>query len=288
MLVTFIAATHFKWVKIELKELQSIQLHDAVDTPDNILRANQQYLKNVENNGLDDLFLLAEISSVLNVIETSEVGVSLIANFEVTLGSLLKDLNDGLSKAMQINTGALVAVQVMIMLSQFAHFLSPFLLWLCILAFVIFLAGKQLNKIQWINLQTVNILHMFARRSAILFLIAHILIPYSIHASSLIANQINAISQASTQEQLSNLHGSLKTINVEEKLKSRAESSVGQLKSMRPNDIHKHTENLMTYIFWTLALMLFNLFIMPILILYSLFVILRAMIPVPNNLHWKT
>ncbi|MCY7295013.1 hypothetical protein [Alteromonas sp. a30] len=272
-------------VDAELAHLKKIQLHGMNTSNETLLTANQHYLKGVEQQALDELILLVEVTTLLDIAESSQIGVSFIADYNVTVGQLLKELNQGLKQGIDVTMGSIVAVRVLGLLAQSAHFLSPYLMWLCLIFWTLYALLAMVREKKLIPQRVLINARLITRHTTLLFIVVHLLLPYSIHFSALASEQISSKLQLSSQANLSQLHGSLLSFTAGHKLEERAKSSIHHLKSVGQKHVHQQTERVLSYVLWKITLLALNLILMPGIILTAMFFIAKALLPRPEKVN---
>ena len=282
VLIAVLAHQNSQSLQAERALLKQIQLQGAHITQlDSIAITNQLYLKQVEQQGLDDLVKIVEITGILNVVASSQIGVSFIADFNVTVGHILQDLNAALKRGIEINMASVAAVRILGLIARVAHFIAPYLMMLCVVLWSIYALLVIAREKQWLTHRALVNLHMTARHISMVFVFVHLLLPYSLHFSSLLAHEMSTEIHHGASDKLTNVHGIFSNLSQQKALKERAESSIHHLKGMDAKHVHKQTENLFAYLLWRMVLTLFNLVLMPLAILTALFFLARALLPRP-------
>ncbi|MBD1581987.1 hypothetical protein [Pseudoalteromonas sp. S16_S37] len=167
------------WVLVAI-----VQGHFAKSTLINdnkqLYQSNQHYLQQVEQQILKDLADVNTLNAALNVAKSSQFGISFIVDFNVEIGSLLTDLSNLLEKTSHYLFWSLALVGAIQAFTFLAEQLSPWLfqamlmyvsLWALLCVFEPKLRHRP--SLQWL-----------AKAFAMVFVLCHMIIPYSIHVSA--------------------------------------------------------------------------------------------------------
>ncbi|NOU50462.1 hypothetical protein HG263_07885 [Pseudoalteromonas sp. JBTF-M23] len=145
-----------------------------------LYQANEHYLQQVEQQILKDLADVNVLNAALNVAKTSQFGISFIVDFNVEIGSLLSDLSTLLEKTSHYLFWSLALVGAIQAFTFLAEQLSPWLfqamlLYASVWALLCVFEPKLRHRpsLQWL-----------AKAFAMVFVLCHMIIPYSIHVSA--------------------------------------------------------------------------------------------------------
>ena len=280
VVIAYLTHNNAQALRTERALLTQIQAHGAdVTALETIAVTNQMYLRQIEQQGLDDLLIIVEISSLLNVVASSQVGVSVIADFHVTVGHLLKDLNRALQRAVEINLAAVAAARILGIGARVGHFVAPYLMLLCLglwSTYALLVIAKS-NK--WLSRQVLNYLAKIAVCTTVLLVFVHLLLPYSLYFSSLLSQQMHADTQRAASEKLAHAQHAVRHLSHHDSLSARAKSSISHLQTTAVKGVHQQTENIFAYLLWRIALGLCNLVLLPLAILVALLWLMRAVLP---------
>ncbi|BBN83859.1 hypothetical protein PA25_38440 [Pseudoalteromonas sp. A25] len=145
-----------------------------------LYQSNQYYLQQVEHQIINELADVNALNAALNVAKSSQFGISFIVDFNVEIGSLLTDLSNLLEKSSHYLFWSLTLVGLIQAFTFLAEQLSPWLfqallLYMSIWSFLCVLQPKLWCRpsLQWL-----------AKAFAIVFVLCHMIIPYSIHVSA--------------------------------------------------------------------------------------------------------
>lgn len=276
--------------KEALDEIYSGLFHHAPPSfnTNTIAIENQQYLKQAEKEAVEDLLKLSAISATLDVVSSSQLGISFIAEFTVTLGHALNELNRGIKRALEVNMLSAAAIKVIGIIARASEHTHHLLVLLCLTSwffyFVFDIASEYVN----VPASVVRQARVLSGRLLIVFLTFYLLLPYSIHFSALASQHMHAKIKEDNRNKLDNLHGSL-VIRGEahspskKSFKSRAKASIHHLDTAQAKGIHQKVESLFSYLLISLTITLFDLVIMPVGILYGLYRICRQVLVVDDK-----
>ncbi len=278
LLVGLVLSLHFHTeLSKEGKLLASIQHHNAqINQADSLVVTNQLYLQQTKLQGMDDLIKLLEMVAILDVMKSSQIGVSFIADFNVTVGQVLAELNRSIKIAIEVNLASVAAVEIIGLVAQVSHLLAPFLLPVVLVLWLVFFVFWFTRQRKLVPQHVALVTRLLAKRATLIFVTFHLLLPYSIHFSAHISQVINAQTQQHNSQRLSNIHSVITALPNDHELKNRAKSSIHHLSSVSAKQMHKKTENLFAYLIWRLVLTLFDVVLMPAAILYALYRSVRA------------
>lgn len=288
-LVLIWGITHYhSKIQHESKLLKDIQLYGVQlmekEQLNTLATTNQQYLKQVEHQGLDDLLKLIEISAILNVMQSSEIGVSFIADFNVTVGEVLKELNHSIKTAIEINLASVAVTKLIGLVARLSHFISPLILYACLGLWAVFLLFWTARNQKWVPQHIALNTRLLAKQATLIFVIFHLILPYSIHFSALISQEINHELHQNSSQQLDSVHSAVTALHGKGELKTKAKNSIHSLKNVSSKHIHKKTESLFAYLLWRLVLTLFDLIVMPLIIVAGLYFLTKGLLMRPSRL----
>ena len=247
-------------------------------------KSNQDYLKSLETQVLDDLLILTELTVTLDVIESSQIGVSLFASFDVTVGQVMADLNQLIKKAIEVNMLSVSGVELIRILLTVSETVSPLLFQAAVGLCMFYLFLKLFGPITDVPRIVLARSRLYAKEVLLLFVIFHLLLPYSVHFSSLLSHEINQQIRNEHAQKLSNLHEQMlpdtvvKKPNHGKQLKHRASSSIDHLKRVPNRIIKQKNHSMMSYLQHIMVVNLLDLILMPLIILGALYQIIKRMI----------
>ncbi|TDF41458.1 hypothetical protein EYS14_00950 [Alteromonadaceae bacterium M269] len=254
-----------------------------------IATENHNYLKQAEREAIDDLLKISEVSAALDVVSSSQVGISFIAEFNVTLGHALNELNRGVKRAMEVNMLSAAAIKVIGIIARAGEHTHQILISLCLWSWLFYFVLDIASEHVKVPASVVRQVRVLSGRVLILFVTFYLLLPYSIHFSALVSQQLHAKIKEDNRTKLDNLHSSLviaddKKDSSKDSFKAKAKSSINHLSKTQAKGIHKKVQSLFSYLLISLTITLFDLVIMPIVILYGLYRICRQVLIVDDKI----
>lgn len=243
-----------------------------------LVHSNQQYLKQIEQEAIDDFLLLTEISVFLDLVQSSQVGVSFIAEFKVTVGNAISGLNHGIKRAQEITLASAAATKIIQLISQIADYISPTLLQLSLWVWLLYFILDVFKTSGEVPLSMRLGIKHIATSLSICFLVMHLILPYSIHLSAVTSKILHADLKADNRSKLSNLHDHFIQEPPTRKLKDKAKNNIHYLNKLSTKKIHHKTESLLDYLLVAFSLWVFNLVIMPLVVLYFLYRLIPQLI----------
>ncbi|MFC3033339.1 hypothetical protein ACFOEE_12485 [Pseudoalteromonas fenneropenaei] len=233
---------------------------------------NQLYLQNLATQATTDLVLLGEMNAMLQVAQSSQVGVSFFVDFTVDIGKVLAALSHLLEKALEVVTSSSVAIALLQLLDNAASWLAPKLFvisYVLVLGFgILFIFAKSLLLTQlWKKLM------LFVVG---LFVTCHLLLPYSIHLTSWLGHELTSSTRAQHHQALHDMHQQLLITAPSKDLKDRAENSLHWLEKASAKHSHDHARTLWQYVLHFATVNIFELILMPGLLLLLLYRLMRA------------
>jgi hypothetical protein len=256
ILILFALLFHYNQLSFITEWLSSGSLH----------LKNQAYLDSARALAATDLAYIGELSAVTEVARSSEVGVSFFASFNVEVGNLLHTLANILDRGMAVLLASLAAIELLVLADDIAHWLSPVLFEVNVYLAIGFYLAKILGLS---NILVDKIMH-FGQLSLGLFLIAHLALPYGIHLSAVVGQELSQSKRQDIAQTLKDTHHELVPINKRQDLKTHAESSLQHLKVLHKKHLNHKISNLSKYLFSSVALNIFDLLLMPVLLLWLL------------------
>ena len=250
---------------------------------------NHSYLKQAEQEAVSDLLKISEISAALDVVSSSQVGISFIAEFNVTLGHALNELNRGIKRSLEVNMLSAAAIKVIAIIARASEHSHQLLISLCLWSWLFYFVLDIASEHVKVPVSAVRQARVLSGRILILFITFYLLLPYSIHFSALVSQQLHAKIKEDNRTKLDSLHGSLvvkddKKDSSKKSFKAKAKSSINHLSTTQAKSIHQKVESLFGYLLISLTITLFDLVIMPIVILYGLYRICRQVLVIDDKI----
>ena len=258
MLVSFGLLLHFNYLAFFADWLNMAALHNQ----------NQDYLSKVSELTAIDIIYFSELLAVTEVARSSQIGVSFFASFNVDVGNILHSFSMLLEKGIEVQLASLAAIEVLTLLDTLAHWLSPLLFKLAILTTIFY----YMASLTFIPKSILLKLRHIGQLAVVVFLLAHVALPYSIHLSSLVSKELTQVKKQTISLSLLHTHAELTSAKKSTSLKDNAEKSLHNLKSMPRKHITQKVANVSKHVFMSIALNLFDFLVMPIL----LFLLLNA------------
>jgi hypothetical protein len=195
---------------------------------DQLIDINDLYLAERERQDRDNILMLAEINAFLAVLQSSEVGISLFVDVQVTIGhsiSVLKELTDRAFESTLISMTSIVGLRWILKL---ADYLAPafFIIWLMGLS--VYLLASWLGLTQG---QSGKVGKRALGLSFVLFLMLHIMLPYSVYLSSLISHPVLSAPEQEKNSSLKNFHQHLVKPSHSMSFKDKAEKDIKQFET---------------------------------------------------------
>lgn len=159
------------------------------------------------------------------------------------------------------------AILLLMMIDTLAQSSAP---WFFHLSYATALLFYLTNLLEISNRITRLIRHLFTLFLT-LFILMHLLIPYSLHLASIISAEMSGTYRSNASKSLQHLHHDVLGEQRHQSLKDNAQSSLSILEKLSSSSIHHKTEHLATYTTTHLALMLFDLILVPLFILMGLY-----------------
>jgi len=270
ILILFALLFHYNQLTFLAEWLSSASLH----------LKNQAYLDSARLLAATDLAYMGELSAVTEVARSSQLGVSFFASFNVEVGNLLHAFTNILDRGIAVLLASLSAIEFLVLVDDIAHWLSPVLFEVTIILAIGFYLAKLLSLS---NILIVKIMQL-AQLSLGLFLIAHLALPYSIHLSAVVGQELSQSKRQVIAQTLKYTHDDMVVRNKRQDLKESAESSLRNLKKTHQQHLNHKVSNLSKYLFRSIALNVFDLFFMPTFLLFLLCRIFRKLIAVELRL----
>lgn len=240
---------------------------------------NQAFLTHLKKMANSDFQRLATLSSILEVARSSQIGISFIADLNIDIGDILSAFTQLVEKATELTLASVTVIMLLQLIANVAEIISPWLLQLSLFAVMLMFVYRIFFPLR--NMPIFLIKGSFLLFT--LFLVFHLIYPYSLHISSAISHQLTSELRQHNSESLKYVHDHIVGEEHKKDLKENAEYSVKQLRKISASHIHHKIETLSRYITVHLAIMLFDLIVMPLLLLYLLYrvfvILIKTIIP---------
>lgn len=238
---------------------------------------NQHYLKESGKQAMDDILLLTELTVVLDVVASSQIGVSFIADFNVTVGQGLNDFNQLVKKALMVNLASVAATELIAIILKLSDWLAPMLLKITLFIWLFYFFLCLVNPSAGVPRVVLFRSRLIARELSILFLVFHLLLPYSVHGAAFISKNLKT-DVIDDSNHLSAIHRTLVPKRSAHKLKHRATASIDHLKKISPRQLKDKNQSLLVYTLRATVRSFFNLIVMPLGILFGLLQIAKRIV----------
>jgi hypothetical protein len=265
-LVLFILLLHFNQLAFIAEWLNMASLYHH----------NQSYLSKAQALATTDILNFTELLAATEVARSSTVGVSFFASFNVDIGNILHSFSIVIEKGVGVQLASLAAIEVLMLLDGLAYWVSPFLFKLVILVSILYYLTQLLLMPKVISLK----MHRAGEVMIVLFLLSHIALPYSIHLSSLVGQALTQEKRSSISSTLQYTHDELTISKKSTSFKNQAESSLHLLKSISRKHIVHKVSMISKHVFTSIALNVFDLLIMPGLLLFLLYKACLNILPI--------
>jgi len=252
-------------------------------TLDKLALSNQTYLKQAERKAMDDFVMLAEISAFLNVISSSEVGISFIADFNVTVGQALHEFTKGVERAAEVCLISLMSIESISVIVTAGDGVAPVLLQICLWSILSYLIFGFIGEKVALPKSLITRLRKISMTSLLVFVCFHLILPYSIHLSSITSHHLIEDKKLNNSKNLASIHEHLLYKGQQKDLRDRAEHSIHHLRNSTPKDLKNKMGGVIGYLVSNLALSFLEFILFPGVILYGLYLFSRYLIIYTRN-----
>ncbi len=206
-----------------LLQIDAVHRFSASFIEQELTRQNLAYLSHVERESRGNLIKLAEIFAVLKVIESGQVGISFIIDAQVRVGRALAAFSDLVERGIVVSVVAASAAVGLKGLVRLADVVSPILFKLALPLLATYFIAASISSAHLVTIVS----RVLSEAIVALFLTAYLLIPYSIHGTGWLSQQITADLKQEGREHLNHIHQEL-TQGKQRKarLKERAEHAI--------------------------------------------------------------
>ncbi|MFC1748925.1 hypothetical protein ACFL2V_08960 [Pseudomonadota bacterium] len=237
----------------------------------NIVKVNVDYLAQSQKDAEHHFVLLAELEAFLAVLQSSQVGISFIANMEVSIGHALEPLSKLVADAAGVTLLATISTEVLMLLLSIAELVSPWLFSLFLAGIVFYGIVRQLNlhidRANYLSITMIEIVGM-------LFIVFHLLVPYSIYGAAQTAHYLSSHAKQENWQTLNNMHEDITQNKHKAGLKARAENAIHSFEKATVDISHK-VESMARYYTTQLTLVVIEHIVLPIVLLLMMGLIAR-------------
>lgn len=227
-----------------------------------IEKTNLAYLAREEQASRDVLIKLAEVYTFLEVIRSSDVGVSFLIDINVEVGNLVTSLSRAVDRGMIVSTIAMSSSIILKTLVKLASDISPFLF----KSSLLFLSILFLNMALFNKFILTTLSEACFKTFALLLIVTHLVIPYSIHATELIAHLAIKDLKIENQKHIEDVYQNNSVPQRKGDLKDRAEGSL-HLFEKKLTHLPQSIEKTTLFLTYHLALFLIEGIFLPIALL---------------------
>lgn len=231
--------------------------------------SNLAYLNKLTASLTDELIILKEIKALLSTIETSQFGVSIIVNAQITVGKEISSLTELTDRGGTYLELAILASQIMVLLTHLSHFVLPMILLFILLALALMYFGKwqDYSNIEAESSKLLRVLTMW-------FVMLHFALPYSIHFAAAVSNHIENQKPHQLNGYAQHFHHELKGDKTHQDLSKKAKALIHKGESLLSNFKHK-VSSMFRYVSQLLLRKLLLALVIPVLLFGFLFFTLR-------------
>ena len=233
--------------------------HDSLD------KSNHAYLQQVERSAREDALLLAELSSVLSIVQSSDIGISFIAEMQVTLGEALAPLNRTVEQLAEVSMlTAIGAYTAQLVLKVNQHLTFPLYILALVSVIACLLAAALRPNSGWLIEKLKRIAGLLSLSLVILYLV----IPYGIHVTAMVDHAVVKELRWEASQNLQGVHHEItKQQGKKGDLKESAKQTIHTLSKMKKG-METRVELMVTTLVSKVAIMLLQGLFLPLLFVY--------------------
>ncbi len=243
---------------------------------DVLRHSNIDYLTQLEGQLGKELGYLLTLQTLVDVAASSQIGISFILDINVEVGRLLSQLSDVLEKGNEAVLMSIAAVGVLQAILALSEYLSPWFLGEFLVCLTVWCG------LAWFDRSVLNneLSHKLLRCLFSLFLMSHMIIPYSIHFSAALSQTVDSyFSDKVSYQYFSHMSNELVGTNKKGDLKDHAKSSIQFLHKASATKLHQKAQHGSYVVMQFVAKMLLTLVVIPFSILLGLYVLFCRLIP---------
>lgn len=253
---------------------------------DSLVSQNEAYLASIEKSDRTNLIMLAELSSFLSVMNSSEVGVSFFVNARVQVGNALSKLTEMTDKAFEVTLASLAITSGLRWLLKICDFSGYYIFvgLLILISLYCFLSCIPVKKALY---QSVTKLIEFV---FLIFISVYLLVPYCVHGAYLLDGIIYSEMGAAKNTNMKNMHDAIVKDGMDSSFLTHAEDDIKRFEDVVVK-LPQKVEGAVSYYIEHLVYTIFRGIVIPfgvflILFLFSRWILVplfRELIYWPDN-----
>lgn len=232
-----------------------------------LYQQNQQFLAEIRAQSQQDFSKLAALSGLLEVAQSSQIGVSFFADFNVDVGNALAAFTRLIERGSEVALASTAAILVLSLVSDTAYAISGLILKAALISALVW----QLMRLVGGTQKHQTLIRGMTGLLFSSFLLLHLVLPYSIHIAKGVSDRVSADLRNTNQHSLKYTHLHLVGDADQQDLKRSAKQSVDKLKTLSSKHINQKVDNLASYVVNSLSLALFDLVLLPGLLIFMLY-----------------
>ena len=237
-----------------------------------IIDLNTEYLDHIEKESRQEMIKLSEIAAFLDVIESGQVGISFIADVQVTIGKALSKISSMIEKSIQAMLVSAISTELLKLITWLADHLSGIVLKIFSIIFFVWCVLRLLPD-YFIHARHIG--RWLTETFLMVFLALYLVIPYSVHVTSIISTDFVEALKGEHSENLDNLHSSIDTVSSDASIKTRAEHAIKEFEEA-VLDVSAKIDNLAKFFIARLAIAVVETLILPIGLMWFLIYLTMA------------
>jgi len=249
----------------------------------NLVMVNDKYLEGIEKSNRKNLLLLTEIDSLLSVLESSQVGMSLIVDASLKIGKAVTPLSKVVTKAFDLTFISITVTVALRWLLNLAEIVAPVLFFITMIISGIYGIARAFgDHVTTTAKSALKCLKIFGLG----FVCTHLLIPYSIHSVSLLEGILYADIEKQKNTNLHNLHSDLIRHHAKQSIKEKIKHDIKQIENTLLK-LPLKVDVLVSYYSKHMMITLLRSSVFPLAIFYFLMVILLSLFKLQINAQKK-
>ena len=238
-----------------------------------LVNQNIQYLNLYHQQGIENSVKLSEIYTTLRLFQSAEVGVSFIIKYQVHIGETVAALTKLVEQGIAVSAGTSVITDILKITQELSNFLSPYLFKMTLLAAATFFLFFSISRHHHLT----KISQIIKEIMIMLFLVSYLVVPYAIHFSAWLGQEVTAQFKQDSQIQMSEFHKTVAKPKKENELKRIAEDAIHELERAIIDVTHV-LGVIRNFVIRHLAVVVIDGILMPLTIFFVLSWIIRNII----------